>query len=82
MICRVDKNGKIVILNYHDYDVIMTRELQQFEKLDMSVDGSDTYLRKNCNELVVKLHAIGERKSEKRLQRTSGETSCYRGIEG
>ena len=45
----------------------MTRELQQFEKLDVSVDGSDTYLekvRKNCNELVVKLHAIGELKDE------------------
>ena len=37
--------------------------LQQFEKLDVSVDGSDTYLekvRKDCNELVVKLHAIGQ----------------------
>ena len=31
------------------------------------VDGSDTYLekvRKDCNELVVKLHAIGELKDE------------------
>ena len=48
---------------YDDYVAIMTRELQQFEKLDVSVDGSDTYLekvRKDCNELVVKLHAIGQ----------------------
>jgi len=63
VICRADKDGKIVILNYDDYDAIMTRELQQFEKLDVSVDGSDTYLekvRKDCNELVVKLHAIGQ----------------------
>ena len=61
VICRADKDGKIAILNYDEYDAIMTRELQQFEKLDVSVDGSDTYLekvRKNCNELVVKLHAI------------------------
>ena len=53
VICRADKDGKIVILNYDDYDAIMTRELQQFEKLDVSVDGSDTYLekvRKDCNE--------------------------------
>jgi len=45
----------------------MTRELQQFEKLDVSVDGSDTYLekvRKDCNELVLKLHAIGVLKDE------------------
>ena len=65
MLCRADKDGKIVILNYDDYDAIMTRELQQFEKLDVSVDGSDTYLekvRKDCNELVVKLRAIGELK--------------------
>ena len=37
VICRADKDGKIVILNYDDYDAIMTRELQQFEKLDVSV---------------------------------------------
>ena len=67
VICRADKDGKIVILNYDDYDAIMIRELQQFEKLDVSVDGSDTYLekvRKYCNELVVKVHAIGELKDE------------------
>ena len=32
VICRVDKDGKIVILNYEDYNTIMTKELQQFEK--------------------------------------------------
>jgi len=67
MICRADKDGKIVILNYDDYDAIMTRELQQLEKLDVSVDGSNTNLEKVryvCNELVVKLHAIGELKDE------------------
>jgi len=37
VICRADKDGKIVILNYEDYDAIMIRELQQFEKLDVSV---------------------------------------------
>ena len=67
MIWRADKDGKIVILNYDDYGAIMTRELQQFEKLDVSADGSDTYLEKvriDCNELVVELHAIGELKDE------------------
>ena len=64
---RADKDGKIVILNYDDYDEMMTRELQQFEKLDVSVDGSDNYLEKvikDCNKPVVKLHAIGELKDE------------------
>jgi len=31
VICRVDKDGKIVILNYDDYHAIMTRERQQCE---------------------------------------------------
>ena len=61
VICRAD-DGKIVILNYKDYDAIMIRELQQFEKLDVSVEGCDAYLeklRKDCNDLMVKLHNLG-----------------------
>ena len=37
MIFRVDKDGKIVILTYGDYDAIMTKLLQQFEKTDVSL---------------------------------------------
>ena len=87
VMCRADKDGKIVILNYHDYDTIITRELQQFEKLDVSVDGSDTYLekvRKDCNELVVKLHAIGELKDELLLPITGmkRKNNAYRKVNG
>jgi len=39
MIFRVDKDGKIVILTYGDYDAIMTKLLQQFEKTDVSLDA-------------------------------------------
>jgi len=35
VICRADKDGKIVILNYVDHDAIMAKELQKFEKLDV-----------------------------------------------
>ena len=62
MICRADKDRKIIILNYEDYDVIMTKELQQFEEMDVSVEGCDTYLeklRKERNDLIVKLHDMG-----------------------
>ena len=62
VICRADKDGKIVILNYEDYDAVMIREQQQFEKLDVSVEGCDAYLeklRKDRNELMVKLHNLG-----------------------
>ena len=87
MLCRADKDGKIVILNYDDYDAIMTRELQQFEKLDVSVDGSDTYLekvRKDCNELVVELHAIGKLKDELLLPITGMKckNNAYRKVNG
>ena len=87
MICRADIDGKIVILNYDEYDAIMTRELQQFEKLDVSVDGSDTYLeevRKDCNKLVVKLHAIGELKDELLLAITGMKckNNAYRKVNG
>jgi len=86
VICRADKDGKIVI-NYDDYDAIMTRDLQQFEKLDVSVDGSDTYLekvRKDCNELVVKLHAKGELKDELLLPITGMKckNNAYRKVNG
>jgi len=61
VIYPADKDCKIVILNYADYDAIMTRELQQFEKSDVSVEGCDAYLeklRKDCNDLMVKLHNL------------------------
>ena len=87
MLCRADKDGKIVILNYDDYDAIMTKELKQFEKLEVSVDGSDIYLekvRKDCNELVVKFHAIGELKDELLLPITGMKckNNAYRKVSG
>ena len=54
-IWRADKDSKIVILNYEDYDAIMTGELQEFEKLDAYLEK----LRKDCNDLMVKLHNLG-----------------------
>jgi len=46
VICRADKDGKIAILIYDDYDAIVTRELQQFEKLDVSVGEATPTLKK------------------------------------
>jgi len=33
VVCRADKDGKILVLNYEDYQTIMTRELESFERL-------------------------------------------------
>ena len=32
-VCKADKDGKIVVLDYVDYDKIMLRELSRFVKL-------------------------------------------------
>jgi len=69
--------GEIVILNYEDHDTIMTRELQQFEKLDVSAKGWDIYLeklRKDCNDVMVKLHNLGAVNDELLLHVTG--TKC------
>jgi len=86
-ICRADKEGKIVILNYEDYDAIMTKELQQFEKLGVSAEGCDTYLeklRKDCNELMVKLHNLGAVNDELLLHVTviKCKSNSYRKVNG
>jgi len=38
---RADKDGRNVVLNYEDYNNIMIKELQQFEKMDVPVNGCD-----------------------------------------
>jgi len=40
----------------------MTKEQQQFGKMDVSVERCDTYhekVRKECNDLIVKIHDMG-----------------------
>ena len=42
---------------------ILTKELQQFENMDVSVEGCEGYLeklRQYCNDLIVKLRHMGE----------------------
>jgi len=46
VICRGDEDGKTVIFNYEDKDVIMTRELQPFDKWDVPVTVCDACLDK------------------------------------
>jgi len=87
VICRAARMVKIVILHYEDYDAIMTKELQQFEKLDVSVEGCDAYLeklRKDCNNLMVKLHNLGAVNDELLLHVTGikCKSNSYRKVNG
>jgi len=50
----VDKDRRIVVLNCEDYNNIMIKELQQFEKMDMPVNGCDAYLT-NSEKVVTNL---------------------------
>ena len=65
----------------------MTKELQQFEKLDVSVEGCDAYLeklRKDRNELMVKLHNLGAVNDELLLHVTGikCKSNSYRKVNG
>ena len=65
----------------------MIRELQQFEKLDVSVEGCDAYLeklRKDCNDLTVKVHNLGAVNDELLLHVTGikCKSNSYRKVNG
>lgn len=47
MVCRADKDGKVVILNYEGYNAIKMKELQQFEKMDVLISRCDLTLTKS-----------------------------------
>ena len=64
----------------------MTRELQRFEKLDMSVEDATLALnlRKDCNDLMVKLQNLGAVNDEL-LLRVTGikcKSNSYRKVNG
>ena len=42
VICKADKDGKIIIVDYKDYQKIMEAELEQFEILnDWNIDNKN-----------------------------------------
>ena len=61
VISSSDKDGKIVILNYEDYDSIMLRELKDFETVMMvgcTISEHFEQIRETCNSLMIKLHKL------------------------
>jgi len=59
VICKSDKDGKLIILNMSDYQAIMERELVQFESLPLNSKTVNTHLdniRHSCEKYVVELH--------------------------
>ena len=61
VICSSDKDGKIVILNYKDYNSIMLRELKDFETVKMvgcTISQHFEQIRETCNSWMIKLHKL------------------------
>jgi len=79
VICRACKDGKIVILKLQRLQrYIMTKELQQFEKMDLLVDGCGAYLhkmRKDCKDLATELHTMGAMSDEMLLHAANGAST-------
>nr|CAB3263302.1 uncharacterized protein LOC108950347 [Phallusia mammillata] len=87
VICNADKDGKIVVINHADYDLIMNRELGKFERMDISQGTIEQHLndiRLKCECFLKKLHAAGVI-NEDFLAHTVGikfENGIYRHISG
>ena len=59
VICKSDKDGKIIILNYEDYDKIMKRELEKFELLPINnFKLTANEIRFHTESLIIKLHQL------------------------
>ena len=60
VVCRSDKDGKIVILNYNDYNKIMEQELSKFNIIEhLNVNNITKHFenkRTKANSLIIKLH--------------------------
>ena len=62
VICRSDKDGKLIILNFTDYNKIMNRELEVFHKLNnLNQTNITTHfenIRKKANDYIINLHKL------------------------
>ena len=62
-ICKSDKDGKIVLVNYHDYNVIIEKELSKFSHLHtLTTNNIKSYLnkiRKSAEDKIIELPTWG-----------------------
>ena len=63
VICKSDKDGKIALVNYHDYNVIIEKELSKFSHLHTLTNNNiKSYLnkiRKTAEDKIIELHQHG-----------------------
>ena len=63
LFCKSDKDSKIVLVNYHDYNVIIEKELSNFFQLPTlttnNIKSSLNKIRKTAEGKIIKLHKHG-----------------------
>ena len=60
VICKADKDGKIILLNYEDYDNIMVKQLDKFERMEVGNHNQYfTKIRTKCEEKVKRIFEEG-----------------------
>ena len=63
VICKADKDGKIVIVNFGDYNCIMERELNKFKKIEqLTTDNIKKHLNSvihTAEKNIIDLHKLG-----------------------
>ena len=66
--CKADKDGKIIIVDYKDYQKIMEAELEQFEILnDWNIDNKNSkfvIIMEKCYNKIIELYSLGEIKDD------------------
>ena len=92
VVCRTDKDGKILIVNYSDYHEIMEKELNKFDVLQFTPQIMHKQFEVNkrkCENLIISLfekgviskdllyHSTGHRVKENCYQKVTGELAKY-----
>ena len=62
VIYKTDKDGKLIVLNYDDYNTIMNRELNIFKKIDkINLNNIEKYfenIRNKVKDFMINLHKL------------------------
>ena len=59
IVCKTDKDGKLVIVGWATYNNIMKRELEKFQELNISQNDFEkkvAMVRKKCENFAITLH--------------------------
>ena len=63
VICKSDKDGKTIIVNYDDYIDIMTRELKDYNQMNLKNNKMEKWLtetKTEAEEMILELHESGD----------------------